>query len=204
MNSVVILFITDLDELLFDILMVLDMSHEKNFSSEVLVNENTTLHANTESISEKMEKMQGDMTELQMKVNQLLGIKTPPSVAQDESAVHLKGGADASCFEKPVANMEDDAHNPSILSHPSSFLEKMQTENLELKKELQQLKNVVQKLCERFDWSEFQMVLKGTSVASKDTSGVSVSGSEISAVQGSLAKGGLALREWMEDRKEFK
>ena len=48
------------------------------------------------------------------------------------------------------------------------------------------------------------MVLKGTSVASKDTSGVRVSDSEISAVRGSLAKGGLALREWMEDHKKNK
>ena len=48
------------------------------------------------------------------------------------------------------------------------------------------------------------MVLKGTSVASKGTSGVSVSGSEISAVPGSLATSGLALNEWMEDQKEFK
>ena len=48
------------------------------------------------------------------------------------------------------------------------------------------------------------MVLKGTSVASKDTSGVRVSDSEISAVRGSLAKGGLALREWMEDHKKIK
>ena len=191
MNSVVILFIADLDELLFDIYMALDISPEKNSSSEVLVNENTTLQANMETMNEKMENMQGDMAELQMTMNQLLGIKTPPTVPQDEPAVHLKGGADASCLEKTVANMEDE---PSILSHPSSSLEKMQTENLELKKELQQLKNVVQTLCERFDWSEFQMVLKGTSVASKDTSGVSVSGSEISAVRGSLAKGGLALR----------
>ena len=202
MNSVVILFITDLDELLFDIYMALDMSPEKNSSSEVLVNENTTLQANMETMNEKMEKMQGDMAELQMTMNQLLGIKTPPSVPQDEPAVHLKGGADASCLEKTVANMEDDAHRPSILSHRSSSLEKLQTENLELKEELQQLKNVVQTLCERFDWSEFQMVLKETSVANNDTAGVSVSGSEISAVRGSLAKGGLALREWMEDQKK--
>ena len=99
MNSVVILFITDLDELLFDILMALDMSSKTKTSSEVQVIENTTLHANTESMSEKMEKMQGDMGELQMKMNQLLGINTPPTVAQDEPAVHLKGGVDASCLE---------------------------------------------------------------------------------------------------------
>ena len=123
MNSVVILFITDLDELLFDIFMALDMSPEKNSSSEVLVNENSTLHDNTESMSEKMEKMQGDMAELQMKMNQLLGIKSPSTVAQDEPAVHLKGEADASCLENPVANMEDDAHNPFTLSNPSSSLE---------------------------------------------------------------------------------
>ena len=137
MNSVVILFIADLDELLFDIYMALDMSPEKNSSSEVLVNENTTLQANMETMNEKMENMQGDMAELQMTMNQLLGIKTPPTVPQDEPAVHLKGGADASCLEKTVANMEDE---PSILSHPSSSLEKVQTENLELKEELQQLK----------------------------------------------------------------
>ena len=68
--------------------------------------------------------------------------------------------------------MKDDVRNPSILSHPSSSLEKMQTENLELKEELQQLKNVVQTLCERFDWSEFQMVLKETSVVNNGTAGV--------------------------------
>ena len=38
------------------------------------------------------------------------------------------------------------------------------------------------------------MVLKQSSVANKDTSGVSVSGSDILAARGSLAKGGLALR----------
>merc|ERR1711966_199632 len=100
MNSVVILFIADLDELLFDIYMALDISPEKNSSSEVLVNEKTTLQANMETMNEKME---GDMAELQMTMNQLLGIKTPPTVPQDEPAVHLKGGADASCLEKTVA-----------------------------------------------------------------------------------------------------
>ena len=128
-----ILFITDLDELLFNILMVFDsgwvegMLTKKMNSFEALMNKNTTLQAKMTTMSENMEIMQCNMLELQMKMNKILEIETPSSAPQDAPAVNLK--SDASCLGKPVANMEDDVDPLSILSHPSNHLE-MKSENL--------------------------------------------------------------------------
>ena len=55
MNSVVILFITNLDKLLVDIFMALNMSSEKISSSEVRVDENATVDQ-IETMGEKMGK----------------------------------------------------------------------------------------------------------------------------------------------------
>ena len=104
MNSVVILFITDLDEMLWDILTVVNsslvdnMSPKKVDAMKALKNENAEMKA-------EMEKMKDDMQDLQTKMNKLLGIETPSTAP----ALEPQDG--------PAAELEDDIGHLKFLKY---------------------------------------------------------------------------------------